>query len=141
MRSHESRGEFRGPRDRFRGGGDRDRGGFRGGDRERGGFRGGDRDRGGFRGRPSGPSGPSIDYKGLVEFIAKAVAEKPDEVRVTAFDRGRGAVAIKVKMADSDVGRLIGKSGRNIEALRALVRVASLRERRKVFVDLATPRP
>jgi predicted RNA-binding protein YlqC (UPF0109 family) len=121
MRSHESRGEFRGPRDRFRGG---------------------DRDRGGFRGRPqSGSGGPSIDYKGLVEFIAKAVAEKPDEVRVTAFDRGRGAVAIKVKMADSDVGRLIGKSGRNIEALRALVRVASLRERRKVFVDLATPRP
>jgi uncharacterized protein len=133
MRSHESRGEFRGPRDRFRGGGDRDRGGFRGG---------GDRDRGGFRGRPQyGSGGPSIDYKGLVEFIAKAVAEKPDEVRVTAFDRGRGAVAIKVKMADSDVGRLIGKSGRNIEALRALVRVASLRERRKVFVDLATPRP
>ena len=99
MRSHESRGEFRGPRDRFRGG---------------------DRDRGGFRGRPSGPPGASIDYKGLVEFIAKA---------------------IKIKMADSDVGRLIGKSGRNIEALRALVRVASLRERRKVFVDLATPRP
>jgi predicted RNA-binding protein YlqC (UPF0109 family) len=131
MRSHESRGEFRGPRDRFRGG-----------DRDRGGFRGGDRDRGGFRGRPQyGSGGPSIDYKGLVEFIAKAVAEKPDEVRVTAFDRGRGAVAIKVKMADSDVGRLIGKSGRNIEALRALVRVASLRERRKVFVDLATPRP
>ena len=131
MRSHESRGEFRGPRDRFRGG-----------DRDRGGFRGGDRDRGGFRGRPQyGSGGPSIDYKGLVEFIAKAVAEKPDEGRVTAFDRGRGAVAIKVKMADSDVGRLIGKSGRNIEALRALVRVASLRERRKVFVDLATPRP
>ncbi|HYZ00936.1 MAG TPA: KH domain-containing protein [Candidatus Binatia bacterium] len=131
MRSHESRGEFRGPRDRFRGG-----------DRDRGGFRGGDRDRGGFRGRPQyGSGGSSIDYKGLVEFIAKAVAEKPDEVRVTAFDRGRGAVAIKVKMADSDVGRLIGKSGRNIEALRALVRVASLRERRKVFVDLATPRP
>jgi predicted RNA-binding protein YlqC (UPF0109 family) len=43
-------------------------------------------------------------------------------------------------MADEDVGRLIGKAGRNIEALRTLVRVASLRERRRVFVDLATTR-
>jgi predicted RNA-binding protein YlqC (UPF0109 family) len=111
----------------------RDSRGFRDRDRFRGSDRGGDR--GGFR-RPSG--GPSIDYKGLVEFIAKSVAQKPEEVRVMAFERGRGAVAIKIKMADDDVGRLIGKAGRNIEALRALVRVASLRERRRVFVDLAT---
>lgn len=114
-------------------------GGYRGGGGDRDRFRGGDRgDRGGFR-RPFG--GPSIDYKGLVEFIARSVAEKPQEVRVMAFERGRGTLAIKVKMADDDIGRLIGKSGRNIEALRALVRVASLRERRRVFVDLATPRP
>jgi predicted RNA-binding protein YlqC (UPF0109 family) len=44
---------------------------------------------------------------------------------------------VTVKMADEDVGKLIGKGGRNIEALRALVRAASLRERRRVFVDLA----
>jgi predicted RNA-binding protein YlqC (UPF0109 family) len=61
-------------------------------------------------------------------------------VLVEAVDRPGGAVAIKIKMADEDVGRLIGKAGRNIEALRTLVRVASLRERRRVFVDLATTR-
>jgi predicted RNA-binding protein YlqC (UPF0109 family) len=116
--------------------GDRgDRGGFRG---DRGGFRGrDDRDRG-FR-RPFG--GPQIDYKGLVEFVAKSVAENPNDVRVMSFERGRGTIAIKIKMSDDDVGRLIGKAGRNIEALRTLVRVASLRERRRVFVDLATSRP
>jgi predicted RNA-binding protein YlqC (UPF0109 family) len=124
-------GERGGERGGFRGG---ERGGFRGG--ERGGFRGGER--GGFR-RPYGA--PSIDYKGLVEFIARSVAEKPGEVRVMAFERGRGTLAIKVKMADDDIGRLIGKAGRNIEALRALVRVASLRERRRVFVDMATSTP
>ena len=75
-----------------------------------------------------------------MEFIAKSVAEKPEEVEVHAVDRGRGTLAIKVKMADDDLGRLIGKAGRNIEALRTLVRVASLRERRRVFVDLATGR-
>jgi predicted RNA-binding protein YlqC (UPF0109 family) len=56
---------------------------------------------------------------------------------VEAFERGGGTVAIKVKLADADVGRFIGKAGRNIEALRTLVRVASLRDRKRVFVDLA----
>ena len=106
-----------------------------------GGFRGGGRGfDGGFRRSYGGPAGPSVDYRGLVEFSARSVAEKPQEVEVHAVDRGRGTLAIKVKMADDDLGRLIGKSGRNIEALRTLVRVASLRERRRVFVDLATGR-
>ncbi len=108
-----------------------------------GGYRGGggrDRD-GGFR-RPSfgGPPGPAVDYKALVEYVARSVADKPAEVDVISIDRGRGTVAIKVRMADEDMGRLIGKAGRNIEALRMLVRVASLRERKRVFVDLATGR-
>lgn len=96
-------------------------------------------DRGGFR-RYGAPAGPSVDYRALVEFIARSVADKPEEVNIHAVDRGRGTLAIKVKMADEDMGRLIGKGGRNIEALRTLVRVASLRERRRVFVDLATGR-
>lgn len=116
--------EPRGYRNEFRPAGER-RGGGSGGFRPR---------------RPYVPAGAGIDYRSLVEFIAKSVAEKPEEVRVNSYDRGRGAVAVKIRMADSDVGRLIGKSGRNIEALRTLVRVASLREHRKVFVDLATPR-
>ncbi|MGH7881990.1 MAG: hypothetical protein ACREN8_03655, partial [Candidatus Dormibacteraceae bacterium] len=72
---------------------------------------------GGFRGerhRPSGGQGefrndreprrpyggPALDYQGLVEFVAKSVAEKPDEVKVTAMDRGRGALAVRIKVAD-----------------------------------------
>jgi uncharacterized protein len=103
--------------------------------------RGGGRfdDRGGFR-RYGAPSGPAVDYRALVEFIARSVADKPEEVDIHAVDRGRGTLAIKVRMADEDMGRLIGKGGRNIEALRTLVRVASLRERKRVFVDLATGR-
>ena len=87
---------------------------------------------------PSGPPGPAIDYKALVEYVAKALAEKPDEVVVEAIERGGGTVAIKVKLAEGDVGRFIGKAGRNIEAVRTLVRVASLRDRKRVFVDLAS---
>lgn len=112
-------------------------GGFR---RERPGNPGGyggrrpEGDRGGFN---RGPSGPPVDYRGLVEFVAKSIAAKPDEVVVEAFERSRGALSVTVKMADDDIGKLIGKQGRNIEALRSLVRAASLRERRRVFVDLA----
>ena len=112
-------------------------GGFR---RERLGGPGGgggrpfDREQGGFN---RGPSGPPVDYRALVEFVARSIAEKPEEVKVEAFERSRGTVSVTVKMAEEDVGKLIGKGGRNIEALRSLVRAASLRERRRVFVDLA----
>jgi len=105
-------------------------------DFRRGGFnRGG----GGFRRDRPAPSGPGIDYRAMVEYVAKSLAEKPDEVTVEAFERGGGTVAIKVKLADEDIGRFIGKAGRNIEAIRTLVRVASLRDRKRVFVDLANP--
>ncbi|MGH7902538.1 MAG: KH domain-containing protein [Candidatus Dormibacteraceae bacterium] len=73
----------------------------------------------------------------MVEFIARSVAADPDAVEVESFERGRGGISIKVKMAEGDVGKLIGKGGRNIEAVRALIRIASMREHRRVFVDLA----
>ena len=106
---------------------------FRRGGSGSGGFNRG----GGFRRDRSAPGGPGIDYRAMVEYVAKSLAEKPEEVLVEAFERGGGTVAIKVKLADDDVGRFIGKAGRNIEALRTLVRVASSRDRKRVFVDLA----
>lgn len=107
-----------------------------------GGYRGDRGDRGGFRrGFDRGERGPAVDYKALVEYVARSLAEQPERVDVIAIERGHGTLALKIKMADEDMGRLIGKAGRNIEALRTLVRVASLRERRRVFVDMWTPRP
>ncbi len=92
-------------------------------------------DRGGFRRRP--PLGPAqVDYRGFVEWIAMSIAEEPDQVKVDAVERSGGVIAVKVKMSVSDMGRLIGKSGRNIEALRTLVKVAGSREGRRVFIDL-----
>ena len=102
-------------------------------------FRRGGDNRGFRRERPVGPAGPGVDYRALVEYVAKSLAESPDDVLVEAFERGGGTVAIKVRLADGDVGRFIGKAGRNIEAIRTLVRVASLRDHKRVFVDLANP--
>jgi predicted RNA-binding protein YlqC (UPF0109 family) len=106
-------------------------------DQRRGG--GGGYNRGFRREGPPGSAGIGVDYRALVEYVARSLAEKPEEVQVEAFERGGGTVAIKVKLADADVGRFIGKAGRNIEAVRTLVRVASLRDRKRVFVDLANP--
>lgn len=102
-------------------------------------FRRGGFNRGGFRRDRPAPTGPGVDYRALVEYVARSLAEKPEEVSVEAFERGGGTVAITVKLADEDIGRFIGKAGRNIEAIRTLVRVASLRDRKRVFVDLANP--
>ena len=88
--------------------------------------------------RFEGPSGPpQIDYRALVEFVVKSVAEDQSQVQVESVDRPGGAIALKIKLSEQDAGRVIGKAGRNIEAIRTLVRVASMRERRRVFVDLA----
>ena len=106
-------------------------------DFRRGGGGGGFNRGGGFRRDRPMPTGPGIDYRALVEYVAKSLAEKPEDVLVEAFERGGGTVAIKVKLADEDVGRFIGKAGRNIEAIRTLIRVASSRDRKRVFVDLA----
>lgn len=106
-------------------------------DFRRGGFSRGSGGGGFRRDRPAPSGGSGIDYRAMVEYVAKSLAEKPEEVSVEAFERGGGTVAIKVKLADEDVGRFIGKAGRNIEAIRTLVRVASSRDRKRVFVDLA----
>ena len=103
-------------------------------DQRRGGY-----NRGFRREGPSGPAGPAVDYRALVEYVARSLAEKPEEVLVESFERGGGTVAIKVKLAEGDVGRFIGKAGRNIEAIRTLIRVASSRDHKRVFVDLANP--
>ena len=52
------------------------------------------------------PPGPAVDYKALVEYVAKSLADKPDEVVVEAIERGGGTIAIKVKLADGDVGQV-----------------------------------
>lgn len=107
-----------------------------GGYQRSGGFgRGGDSRREG----PAGPPGPAVDYRALVEYVAKSLADKPESVEVLAFERGGGTLAIKVKLDDGDIGRFVGKGGRHIEAIRTLVRVASMRDRRRIFIDLANP--
>ena len=62
----------------------------------------------------------------LIEYLARALATKPDEVVVEEEDRG-DYVVIHVQCADEDKGRIIGREGRVANAMRALLHVASTR--------------
>ncbi|MBQ7588965.1 MAG: KH domain-containing protein [Lachnospiraceae bacterium] len=78
--------------------------------------------------------------KELVEIIAKALVDKPDEVVVSEHEDS-SAIVVELKVAQSDMGKVIGKQGRIAKALRTVVKAASSKETKKVIVDiLDTPR-
>ena len=71
----------------------------------------------------------------LVETIAKALVDNPDQVVVTEVE-GDGILEIKLSVAPGDMGRVIGRGGKIAKAIRAVVKAASSKDDRKVFVDI-----
>ena len=73
--------------------------------------------------------------KELVEVIAKALVDHPDEVVVTEKKDGRN-VKVELHVAPADMGKVIGKQGRIAKAMRTVVKAASLGDKTKVDVDI-----
>lgn len=73
--------------------------------------------------------------KELVEVIAKALVDNPDEVVVTESENDDKLV-IELKVAPSDMGKVIGKQGRIAKAIRSVVKAASSRLEKKVMVEI-----
>jgi len=63
----------------------------------------------------------------VVEYLAKALVDNPDDVRVTETD-DRGRITIRLDVAEDDFGKVIGKGGRIATALRSMVKVAAVKE-------------
>ena len=74
--------------------------------------------------------------KELVEVIAKALVDDPDSVVVNERVEKKTTV-LEVRVADSDMGKVIGKQGRIARALRTVVKAAASKEEKKVIVDIA----
>jgi uncharacterized protein len=74
--------------------------------------------------------------KDLVEFLACALVDDPEAVEVDSFEEDDGTLVFEVRVAEDDVGKVIGRSGRTVNALRTVVRAASVREGRRVLVDV-----
>ena len=71
--------------------------------------------------------------KELVEVIAKALVENPDEVAVTESVKD-DEIVVELKVAASDMGKVIGKQGRIAKAIRSVVKAAASKEDKKVIV-------
>ena len=74
--------------------------------------------------------------KELLEYIAKPIVENPDEVEVTQEEEEEGKIVLKLKVADEDKGRIIGKRGRIAESIRAILRVKAVKTDTHVFLDI-----
>jgi len=77
----------------------------------------------------------AVNMTGLVEYLAKALVEKPDEVEVEAFDE-EGEIVLELIVAESDLGRVIGRQGRMARSLRNIVRAAALRTRKRYQLEI-----
>ena len=73
--------------------------------------------------------------KELVEGIARTLVDYPDEVVVTDTDNGRELV-LELKVASSDMGKVIGKQGRIAKAIRSVVKAAASKENKRVVLEI-----
>jgi predicted RNA-binding protein YlqC (UPF0109 family) len=73
--------------------------------------------------------------KDLIELIARALVDNPDEVAVTALE-GSQATVLELKVAKEDLGKIIGKQGRTARSLRRILGAASAKERRRVVLEI-----
>ena len=71
----------------------------------------------------------------MLEYLAKGLVDKPDEVRVVRSERD-GAVVFELHVAPDDVGKVIGRQGRIVRALRTLVRAAGGRMNQRALLEV-----
>jgi uncharacterized protein len=76
--------------------------------------------------------------KALVEFVIRALVDHPEAVEVRQVDDPR-ATAIEVRVSPDDVGKVIGRGGRVIKAVRTLARAAATQSGKRVTVEIARP--
>ena len=75
---------------------------------------------------------PIADVRVLVELIAKALVDAPDEVFVEQFDDG----VVELEVAESDVGKVIGRQGRTARAFRSLLSAAGHRAHKRYTLEI-----
>jgi uncharacterized protein len=71
----------------------------------------------------------------LLEYLAKGLVDKPDEVRVERIER-EGAVVLELHVAPDDVGKVIGRQGRIARALRTIVRASGARSNERALLEI-----
>ena len=78
-----------------------------------------------------------MDYQALVKTIAVSLVTKPEAVEVSAEKDAEGVLRVLIHVAEEDTGRVIGRRGATINAIRQIVRVSSVKGGDSVEVDVA----
>ena len=73
--------------------------------------------------------------KDLITYIAKALVDDPEEVVVTEI-KGEQSSVIELKVAKEDIGKIIGKHGRTVGAIRTILRAVSSKEKARYILEL-----
>lgn len=75
----------------------------------------------------------------LIEFVVKNIVSSPDEVTVEESEEN-GIVVEKITVNQDEIGRLIGKSGKVVRALRTLSKIYSLKQGQKFYLEISEPK-
>lgn len=73
--------------------------------------------------------------KELIQYIVRAVVDNPDEVYVSEIEGGQTTV-LELKVAKSDLGKVIGKQGRNAQAIRTILSAVSAKIKKRVVLEI-----
>jgi predicted RNA-binding protein YlqC (UPF0109 family) len=73
--------------------------------------------------------------KELIEYIAKALVDNPDKVRVTEIE-GEKTSVIELSVAKEDLGKVIGKQGRTARSIRTILSAASTKNRKRAVLEI-----
>ncbi len=72
----------------------------------------------------------------LLEYLARGLVDRPDEVRVVDVSEEGGTTVLELSVGEDDYGNVIGRGGRTASALRTVVKTAAQKDKRRVFVDI-----
>ena len=74
--------------------------------------------------------------KELLAYLARSLVDDPSAVHVESFEEDDGTVVLELHVATDDAGKVIGRGGRTVAALRTVMKAAAVREERRVLVDV-----
>jgi predicted RNA-binding protein YlqC (UPF0109 family) len=72
----------------------------------------------------------------LLAYLARTLVDEPGEVSVESFEEDDGTLMLELQVAEDDTGKVIGRGGRTVAALRTVVKAAAVRHERRVLVDV-----
>jgi len=73
--------------------------------------------------------------KGFIEYIAKSLVDKPEEVHVTEID-GERTVVYELRVGEGDLGKVIGKRGQTAKSIRILIAAASAKRGKRAVLEI-----